>query len=109
MKPLTTDEVNFVANVKKAYDSGVELESMLEIVAKVVKAQEELKNAETKTCKLCGNDLPLDNFSKRKQNKDGLNAACKHCVSAWTKEYNANRRREAKKLEAVQNDAYLRQ
>lgn len=42
---------------------------------------------ETKVCKKCGRELPLANFSKNTNNKDGLQPMCKECVSAYMKEY----------------------
>lgn len=34
---------------------------------------------ETKQCKKCGLEKPLNEFGKNKQNKDGLNRWCKIC------------------------------
>ena len=61
---------------------------------------------ETKVCKKCGRELPVTNFSKNANNKDGLQRHCKECVSAYMKEYEIRKKecgvtpkkRKAKKL-----------
>ena len=38
---------------------------------------------ETKICKKCGKELPVDKFYKNKSQKDGLGYYCKDCVNAY--------------------------
>lgn len=44
------------------------------------------KKMETKVCKKCGRELPLDKFSKG-SDKDGLQKTCKDCVSVYMRDY----------------------
>lgn len=47
---------------------------------------------ETKTCSECGRKLPLNEFNKNRNNKDGLQDRCRDCFSAYNKKrYEANR------------------
>ena len=61
---------------------------------------------ENKTCKRCGKSYPMTNefFSKKRNNKCGLNSMCKNCEKEYMKEYrknNADRfRRASRKYEA---------
>ena len=41
-------------------------------------------------CKKCGVEKHISNFSKEKQRKDGLNAACKECRNLASKEWASN-------------------
>ena len=41
----------------------------------------------TKICKKCGRELPLECFSKLKHSKDGLQAYCKECQKQYFKQY----------------------
>ena len=34
---------------------------------------------ETKVCKKCGRELPVENFAVNRSNKDGLQAECREC------------------------------
>lgn len=43
----------------------------------------------TKVCNKCGRELPLSEFNKCRENKDGLQGTCRQCFS----EYNKNRYR----------------
>ena len=43
-----------------------------------------------KTCSICNLELPLEDFSKIKKNKDGLSGSCKICVSVTRKLYRKN-------------------
>lgn len=36
-----------------------------------------------KTCRICNNELPLDNFNKYKRSADGLDTMCKSCSKAY--------------------------
>lgn len=38
---------------------------------------------ETKICKKCGKELPVDKFYKNKSQKDGFGYYCKDCVNAY--------------------------
>lgn len=47
---------------------------------------------ETKKCSECGRDLPLSEFNKNRNNKDGLQDRCRDCFSRYNKlRYAANR------------------
>ena len=41
----------------------------------------------TKTCKVCGEEKPLDEYHKHKSMKDGHDSRCKKCMSERNKEY----------------------
>lgn len=41
----------------------------------------------TKICKKCGRELPLECFGKCKSKKDGLQAYCKECQKQWEAEH----------------------
>lgn len=42
---------------------------------------------ETKICKKCGKELPVDKFYKNKSQKDGFGYYCKDCVNAYKFRY----------------------
>ena len=42
---------------------------------------------ETKVCKKCGRELPLDQYFRNKAMKDGHDSQCKECKTAYTLEY----------------------
>jgi hypothetical protein len=44
-------------------------------------------NLSMKTCSGCKRDLTLDNFSKNKSKRDGLNTKCKFCQKEYYKTY----------------------
>ena len=46
---------------------------------------EETKNPQTKVCKKCGRELPLEAFNKHSRSKDGLQPYCKECQAAMSK------------------------
>ncbi len=61
-----------------------------------------------KECRVCGDVKPVTEFSKRARSKDGLQADCKACCTAYLKEYSKrnrdkinerNRKRYAKNAE----------
>ncbi|WP_371378824.1 hypothetical protein [Sporomusa aerivorans] len=65
---------------------------------------------QTKICRKCGNELPLDNFYKHKEMLDGHLNHCKECVKSrvrnhrkdhqeYFKEYEFNRNRTTKRRE----------
>lgn len=59
-----------------------------------------------KYCKLCCNNVSVEFFPKRKNNKDGLDTYCKKCNNLKSKEWNAKnklRRREINKEYALKN------
>ena len=43
---------------------------------------------ETKICKKCGRELPIEEFYKAKNNKDGHMNVCKECFVQQQKQYN---------------------
>lgn len=45
---------------------------------------------ETKICKKCGKELPVDKFYKNKSQKDGIGYYCKDCVNAYKSSKKAN-------------------
>lgn len=47
---------------------------------------------ETKICRKCGNELPIENFAKDKAMRDGHKSSCKACENAYQKELRAKRR-----------------
>lgn len=49
-----------------------------------------LIDMETKICKKCGKELPVDKFYKNKSQKDGLGHYCKDCVNAYKSSKKAN-------------------
>ena len=52
---------------------------------------------ETKICKKCGQELPLENFSKNAKMKDGLQNHCRACASEYSRQF--WQRKKAKKKE----------
>lgn len=52
---------------------------------------------ETKICKKCGRELPLENFSKNAKMKDGLQNHCRACASEYSR--NIWKRKKAQKKE----------
>jgi hypothetical protein len=45
---------------------------------------------ETKICKKCGKELPIDKFYKNKLQKDGFGYYCKDCANAYKSSKKAN-------------------
>ena len=41
----------------------------------------------TKKCPKCGRVLPVENFSKSKNSRDGLQCYCKECKAEYNKKY----------------------
>ena len=54
---------------------------------------------ETKVCKKCGRELPLENFYVNKSLKGGHDNTCKECKNTYAKEWQ-KKNREKKKLQA---------
>lgn len=52
----------------------------------------------TKKCSKCGRELPLTDFNKNRNSKDGLQEACRSCFSKY------NRERYAKNREKIKSD-----
>ncbi len=50
---------------------------------------------ETKVCKKCGRELPVDEFYKVPSNADGIDSVCKECRKAGMKEHYKTRKSEA--------------
>lgn len=46
---------------------------------------------ETKKCINCGRELPLSDFHKNKNSKDGLRNICKECANAHARKYYKNK------------------
>lgn len=58
-----------------------------------------------KTCTKCQIPQPLENFSKHKRSKDGLQPNCKSCVSIYKKQYfKDNKERLAEKSKQYYKD-----
>lgn len=45
----------------------------------------------TKICKVCGNELPIENFLKDKAMRDGHKNRCKDCDNKYQREYRAKK------------------
>lgn len=58
---------------------------------------------ETKVCKHCGRELPLENFYVNKSLKGGHDNTCKECKNTYAKEWQ-KKNREKKKLQAKENE-----
>lgn len=61
---------------------------------------------ETKVCKKCGRELPIDSFFKNKLMKDGHESQCKECKTAYAleyqKKYRARKREQKKENERIE-------
>ena len=53
----------------------------------------EIKTKKTKVCGKCNRELPIDNFSKNKAQKDGLQGYWKECSSKYYQTYNQTHNR----------------
>jgi hypothetical protein len=56
---------------------------------------------ETKICKKCGKELPVDKFYKNKSQKDGFGYYCKDCVNTYKSSKKANAEEGGGKLTKV--------
>lgn len=56
---------------------------------------------ETKICKKCGKELPVDKFYKNKSQKDGFGYYCKDCLNAYKSSKKANAKGGGGKLTKV--------
>ena len=95
--------------VKTELIAGMTKEEILYQVKGMIDSYRMVQNfkATTKVCKTCNEIHPVSEFSKRKQNKDGLNASCKSCDKKWRDEYKANKAAAKAKLESYQNDSLV--
>ena len=59
------------------------------------------EKTETKICKKCGRDLPIDQFSKHPTTKDGREGSCRDCRNAAAKERRAKGNPPKKSLEKM--------
>jgi hypothetical protein len=57
---------------------------------------------ETKICKKCGQELPIENFSKNSKAKDGLQGHCKKCALEYAKASYAKRKERRKENERIE-------
>lgn len=58
---------------------------------------------ETKICRKCGRELPIENFYTNKSLKGGHDNCCKECKSAYSKEWQ-KKNREKKKAQKIENE-----
>lgn len=59
---------------------------------------------ETKVCKKCGRELPVENFAVNRSNKDGLQAECRECKAAYMREYWERKKAKKKENERIEFD-----
>jgi hypothetical protein len=57
---------------------------------------------ETKICKKCGQELPLEYFSKNAKTKDGLQNHCKACASEYSRQIWKRKKAQRKENELVE-------
>lgn len=57
---------------------------------------------ETKICKKCGQELPLENFSKNAKMKDGLQNHCRACASEYSRQIWQRKKAKRKENELVE-------
>lgn len=57
---------------------------------------------ETKICKKCGQELPLENFSKNAKMKDGLQNHCKACASEYSRQIWQRKKAKRKENELIE-------
>lgn len=57
---------------------------------------------ETKVCKKCGRELPVENFAVNRKNKDGLQAECRECRAAYMREYWERKKAKKKENERIE-------
>ena len=80
------------------------------------KRRAELLAKGLKVCYKCGRELPVEQFSKCKSNKDGLNNKCKECDNKHVNQYNQQHKEEKqqyqrqydkKVYEAIKNGTHI--
>lgn len=52
---------------------------------------------ETRTCRKCGAELPIEAFTKNKSKKDGINTWCRKCTSLYKVKYRTEHTEEIRK------------
>ena len=57
---------------------------------------------ETKICKKCGRELPLENFSKNAKMKDGLQNHCRACASEYSRQMWQRKKAQKKENERIE-------
>lgn len=57
---------------------------------------------ETKICKKCGQELPLENFSKNAKMKDGLQNHCRACASEYSRQIWKRKKAQKKENERIE-------
>lgn len=57
---------------------------------------------ETKICKKCGQELPLEYFSKNAKMKDGLQNHCKACASEYSRQIWQRKKAQKKENERIE-------
>jgi hypothetical protein len=57
---------------------------------------------ETKICKKCGRELPLENFSKNAKTKDGLQNHCRACASEYSRQIWQRKKAQKKENERIE-------
>ena len=62
-----------------------------------------MEEIKTKVCKKCGRELPLSEFYKKSNSRDGLQSNCKECSNKMSSEY-AKKSRERKKARMVEEE-----
>ena len=71
-----------------------------------------MSSKETRVCKTCGEDKPLEAFTKDKQNVGGYKLNCKVCINLKRKESKviqaANRLYQLKNAERINETARIR-
>jgi hypothetical protein len=58
---------------------------------------------ETKICRKCGRELPIENFYINKSLKGGHDNTCRECKNAYSKEW-AKKNREKKKARKIEDE-----
>ena len=111
MKKEISTPTKLTEAIKNELIAGTSKEEILKVAEMVSAAYDMVKNykkadlgfVEHKTCRSCGDFLPLDSFAKRSQNKDGRDASCKACNKTWRSEWKANKAKSEKALNEIQN------
>ena len=58
---------------------------------------------ETKVCRKCGRELPIDSFYPNKSLKGGYDNSCKECKNEYVKEWH-KKNKEKKKAQKIENE-----
>ena len=73
------------------------------------KRKDELLAKGLKECGNCGRVLPVEQFSKNKRSRDGLNSKCKECDYISTKQYNQEHIEEKQQYQRQYHKQYDKQ